>query len=178
MGHSLGGLVALATAAAPDAVAAVIAVDPGLAILTDDTSSIAGLFNYFVNLHDLLQAKGADTERLARLAALRPDYDQLTLHRQHQQLTQFDPEQFTWVLEDRMFSGLDLATLLPRISCPVLLIQCNPALGGVLHDTTAQTAAALLPDCIHVYRPDVGHLIPQEQPVQLAQMVADFVEML
>ncbi|MBX3001777.1 MAG: alpha/beta hydrolase [Caldilineaceae bacterium] len=179
VGHSFGGAVALAAAAAAlDAVAAVVAVDPPLAILTDDSSSIAGVRNYLAALRALRQTEGTDGEKLARLAAFRPDYDQLTLHRQHQQLTQFDPEQFTWVLEDRMFRGLDLATLLPRIPCPVLLLQCNPALGGVLHNATAQTAAALLPDCIHVYRPDVGHLIPQEQPVQLAQMVADFVEIL
>ncbi|MCB0188728.1 MAG: hypothetical protein KDE31_30875 [Caldilineaceae bacterium] len=60
----------------------------------------------------------------------------------------------------------------------MLLVQCNPALGGMLDDATAQRMVALLPDCIHLYRPDAGHDIPATQPAALAKMMTDFLEIL
>ena len=179
VGMSLGGAVALATAAeAPESVTAVIAVDPPLAAMTEDPSSIAGMSPFFTALRALLLADDTDDAKIGRLAELLPRHDPLTLRRQFHQLKRFDPEQFTWFIEQAFKTGMHLAELLPRVACPVLLIQCNPALGGLLHDETAQTAAALLPDCIHVYRADAGHTIHLDQPALVTRMIADFVEML
>ncbi|MEZ4621334.1 MAG: alpha/beta hydrolase [Caldilineaceae bacterium] len=84
----------------------------------------------------------------------------------------------TWSIDGRTKAGLTVETLVTGVVCPVLLVQCNPALGGMLDDETAQYMVELLPDCIHLYRPDVGHDIPTTQPAPLAKMVTDFLEIL
>jgi pimeloyl-ACP methyl ester carboxylesterase len=119
---------------------------------------------------------GSDADKVAALTALTPAADPLTLHRRFALLQRCDPEVLTWAIEHRLAGGLRLETLFPQIACPVLLIQCNPALGGALDDRLAQAAATYLPNCVHLYMPDVGHSIHREQPITLAQRVTDFIE--
>ncbi|MEZ4864194.1 MAG: alpha/beta hydrolase [Caldilineaceae bacterium] len=180
VGHSYGAIIATATAASvPQLVRAVVAVDPPLPLLTKQGSWLANaIFPYFRALYSLLSQDHTDADRMVKLAKLLPDADALTLHQRLQQFKRFDPERLLWSIERRVEAGRTVETLVSGITCPLLLIQCNPALGGVLDDTTACRTAELLSNCIHLYRSDAGHDIPQQQPTALAKMVTDFLELL
>ncbi len=57
----------------------------------------------------------------------------------------------------RMVEGFDCDRLLKNISCPILLIQCNPELGGVLTDKEIEYIRSVHPDVSHVYLEKSGH---------------------
>lgn len=175
VGHSLGAGVALTVAAlTPQLVAGVVAIDPPMGALTADRVISSDFGAFQSSLRNLLTSEDSDTTKQAKLAALAPNLDPLTLRLSFQRFQQFDPEQLGF----EMTADMRVEDLLPKVSCPTLLIQCNPALGGLLDDETAQKAASLLPDCIHVYCADVGHNIQREQPEVLARMICDFVELI
>jgi len=66
--------------------------------------------------------------------------------------------------------------LLPKISCPTLVIEGAKSVNRHLIDLKA--AAAELPK--GAYRPvaDAGHLIPMEKPREIIQIIADFLRSL
>lgn len=179
-GHSYGGIVATALAAsAPELVRAVITVDPPLPLLSENGSWLDEIiYPFFQALREIISQDATDLDKMAQLSELQPDLDALALRQQISQYQRFDPERLTWGIDGRVKAGLTLDTLFAGVTCPVLLIQCNPAVGGMLDDETAQRMVALLLDCIHLYRADVGHRIPTTQPAALAKMVTDFLELL
>ena len=72
---------------------------------------------------------------------------------------------------DEMHAGYEANRLLPEISCPVLLIQADPAYGGALSDEDVAVARSLLRD-VRVARIDqVGH---SRYPGKIAAVLRDF----
>lgn len=74
-------------------------------------------------------------------------------------LHRLDPDTLTPLLGDPgvMFAGYAAATLLPAIRCPALLLQADPAAGGLLSDDEVARALALLPRGSHVRLAGIGH---------------------
>jgi len=179
LGWSLGGMVATFVAAdAPELVRAIVLEDPPLATLTDDDSSQAGFFERFGLLRDVLTQNGSASDRRAALAAISPEDDDLQLRRRLKMYMRFDPENLTFIIERRKFEQKRLADVLPRITCPVLLMQADPSVGGALDDQTVEVALPLLADCAHIQLQAVGHGIHAEQPARFSKLVMDFVESL
>ncbi len=71
--------------------------------------------------------------------------------------------------------GDEYEELLPRITCPALLVRGIPALGGVVSEEDAARQAALIPHLSVVTVPDVGHSIHGQKPVDFAAAVMDFL---
>ena len=63
--------------------------------------------------------------------------------------------------------------LLPEISCPTLVIECEKSVNRHLIDLNA--AAAELPHGSYRLVADAGHLIPMEKPKEIIQIIADFL---
>ncbi len=181
VGHSLGAIIAIAVAAgAPDAVRAVLLEDPPLAAFGRQRLRDRPEHGPFTATRDLAAAGHTVDELAAALAARQPDLDAAALRARATAYSQLDPDVLTLILEDRAKEGYDLDALLPRVACPVLLLQGNPALGGALADADARHAAALLPRGLHVFLPDVGHGIhaPTGQPATFCRLAHDFLEAL
>ncbi len=47
--------------------------------------------------------------------------------------------------------------LLRNIKCPVLFLQANPALGGIMPDEEVKRALTMIPHAYHVYFKEYGH---------------------
>jgi pimeloyl-ACP methyl ester carboxylesterase len=182
LGHSLGAMVALVAAAeAPEWVRAVVLEDPPLTeIIGTEISALSAALNKRISaLRAVITMAGSPAEKRAALAAILPaNVDAASLRRRFKHLSQCDPEELTFFIERRKFAPYRLETLLPRIACPVLLLQGNPALGGAIEDQDAALASSLLADCTHVYLRDVGHGIHAEQPATFLRIVSDFLEAL
>ena len=179
LGWSLGSIVAMfVAAAAPELVRAVVLDDPPLAMLTDDDSSLARVYEGFGLLRDLLTQEGSADARLAAIAALNPADDDVQNRRRRKMYSGFDPEHLTLLLERKRFEQKRLEAVLPRITCPVLLLQGGVSVGSALDDQTVQAALPLLADCALVRMQGVGHNLHAEQPVSFSRIVMDFLESL
>jgi pimeloyl-ACP methyl ester carboxylesterase len=84
-----------------------------------------------------------------------------------------DPGVLATVLEGpaAVRAGYDFDLLLPRITCPVLLLQADPDLGGLLRDEDVAHALTLLPNATHVRLTGIGHEL--HGPPDQAQLVLD-----
>lgn len=190
-GHSLGAMVAAAVAAeAPESVAAVVLEDPpfdtlamhikqtqyfamfqGFQTLARRERSVRGLSASLADLPVGLPGQPAPV----RLGSLR---DAASLRFLARCLTQLDPEVFTPLLAGLWLDGYDRDAILRRIDRPVLLLQGNHSLGGMLPDADADEVAALLPDCTLIRMSQVGHQIHAQATEATLRHVTSFLESL
>ena len=65
--------------------------------------------------------------------------------------------------------------LLPRITCPFLLVRGLPELGGAVPDAAAARHKELIPDATVVTVPNVGHSVHGQQPEAFSAAVLTFL---
>ncbi len=147
-GHSLGGWIALDIAARrPELVRAAIVGDS--AIYTDHLDPDAAI-SYLSNLPIAMRS-------LAK------------------SLTQLDPSAMDAFHSGEMMVGYEPETILPMVSCPVLLLQADPACGGLMTDGDVERALALLKDGKHVAFPGFGHGLHVDNADPVLQAVTEFL---
>ena len=179
VGHSLGAMVTIGVASeAPEAVRAVVLEDPPLGAFSGQPFARRPENARFIATRDLARTGRSAAELVPVLAGQMPDRDAAALRSRARAISQLDPDALTAIVETRAIDGYDLGDRLSRVACPALLLQGNAELGGAMSDDEARWAASLLPDCAHVYLPNVGHLIHGEQPVAFGQIVTGFLESL
>jgi len=87
-------------------------------------------------------------------------------------LYQSDPDMLTALLErfEATASGYEMDAVLPAIKCSVLLLQADPAAGGLMTDAEVEQALPLLARPSHVRLEDVSHVLHNErkEPVMTA----------
>ena len=176
-GMSAGGLVALDVAAqAPGRVKAVIVGDSPIDFVQLKTwmksEEFMELFSAFRDLagseKPLLQISNELAEIQVNIPgelepiryADQPGMDALELRQFAKTLSMLDPGVLDYHAEgraDEFLAGFDLEEMLPNITCPVLLVQGNPNLGGMMTDESVDFALAELPDATHVLIERAGH---------------------
>ncbi len=88
---------------------------------------------------------------------------------------QTDPDALAMTLDGSAFLGWDPVQVLPRITCPVLLLQGNPELDALLTDDDVKLALRLLPRGEHVKFPLLGHALFMQQAKPVLQAVVAFL---
>jgi pimeloyl-ACP methyl ester carboxylesterase len=150
-GHSLGGIVAMHVAAnAPQHVRATIVGD---SVLSRDTLAHSMYQELFAGLHNIVIGGGSAEDKAQRLAKLKvripglpepipigdlPGNDS-DLQEWAKCLHALDPTAIQSTIEGRTLADFDSDRVLARIQCPVLLLQANPELGGLMSDTAVKT---------------------------------------
>ena len=89
-----------------------------------------------------------------------------------------DPEALAMSLDGSAFQCWTPPTILPRISCPVLLMQANPQLDALLSDADVEFAKKLLPRAEHVKFPLLGHALFMQRPEPVLKEVLRFLDRL
>jgi pimeloyl-ACP methyl ester carboxylesterase len=191
-GHSLGAMVALAVAAErPGRVRGVILEDPPFETMGERIGQSA-LLGYFQQLQKLVAAGLTVAELANALADVRmtpPDAtspgprlgdlrDAATIRLAAACLAAADPEIFRPIVAHEWLRGYSVEQLLRQVQSPVLLLQGDPALGGMLVDADVRLAQEILADCTHVRMANVGHQIHWQQTEATLRVVAGFVESL
>ena len=176
-GNSAGGLVALDVAAkAPECVRAIVLGDSPIDIkwlLGWMTSP--GFKALFSAWRSLASSNHTIAEMVSELAAIpvmvqdqespirygdQPGVDETDLRQLALTLRNLDPDVLEYHAEGRAeeyLKGFDLDRILENVICPVLLVQGNPALGGLMTDRSVKHALARLGFGYHVFIKEAGH---------------------
>ena len=180
VGHSLGGVVALLTAAHPAAgelVQSVIAEDPPLGIFrADGAASVDGPLQYFSALAALkTRAKTLDAVR-AEVVKMMPDLPPEAVELATQAVFRLDPAFLhaatQWGMVNR---GMDLSAQLEAIACPVLLMQADLSQGAALDNPEVELARRRLARLEVVNFPGASHGIHDVQPEQYLAAMEGFL---
>jgi len=176
-GMSAGGLVALDVAAqAPGRVKALILGDSPIDFkwlktwmksdefinlfsafrdLAGSDKSLAQIYN---DLREVPVHLPGETEPVRY--ADQPGVDAIDLLQFAITLSMLDPGVLDYHAErrvDEFLEGFELEEMLHNITCPVLLVQANPNLGGMMTDESVDFAIAELSNATHVLMEDAGH---------------------
>ncbi len=192
-GHSMGAMVALMVAAErPDLVRAVINSDAPIQL--DALREALRATRPMVRGWRALAGPGRSVEEIA--AALRevpvpvPGEDRLArtvdiygetpwYRNQAENLQRQDPTMLDAVIEfEAMHADYDSELLLPRITCPVLLLQGDPAAGGMLTESEVARAKELHPRVQSALFEGIGHPLHTTHPKPVLHVVTRFLESL
>lgn len=93
-------------------------------------------------------------------------------------LHRLDPGVLAAVLEgpEIMLEGYEPEVLLPAITCPVLILQADPATGGLLTDREVERALRLLPRPTHLRLDGIGHELHGLHPARIAEAIGPFLD--
>jgi pimeloyl-ACP methyl ester carboxylesterase len=146
LGHSSGGSLALALAAElPENVRGIIVSDAPL-----DLDHLIDVMSTLDTQHFFAQWRALAGRPAAELLPLLPEGGDAATTAET--LSQVDPGVLEFHAEGRLrefFEGYPRVDL-RQITCPVLLIQATPALGGLLSDQEVAHAVAVLPHAMQV----------------------------
>ena len=81
-------------------------------------------------------------------------------------------------LDGSSLEGWDGEAVLRGITCPTMLLQGTPQLGGLMSDAEVALAARLLPHHAHVKFRNLGHALFIQQPEPVLRAVTNFLESL
>lgn len=187
-GHSLGAMVGMCVAAGDCKVTALVVGDSMIRSYNFAGSMYAPLFR---QLRELMLRQGSQAELargIGKMAIIVPGLDeavrieelpgndQASLLEWARCALQTDPDTLAMALDGSSYDGWDPQRVLPRISCPTLLLQGNPELGALLSDEDAELALKLLPDGELVKFQLLGHALFMQQPQPVLEAVVCFLE--
>jgi pimeloyl-ACP methyl ester carboxylesterase len=190
-GHSLGGMLAMQVASHhPELVRALILGDNMIVARQLQHPMYTALFS---GLRDLAR-RGGSVEKIAEgigkivlpvpgtsdLVTIRelPGNDEPYLLSWARCVQQADPDTYEMTLDGSSLEGWDGEAVLRGITCPTLLLQGTPELGGLMSDADVALAAKLLPHHAHVKFRNLGHALFIQQPEPVLRAVTNFLESL
>jgi len=185
-GHSLGAMVGMFAAADNPNVSALIVGD---SLITP--SNLAAMYDpIFSQLHRLLLRGGSEQELAQGIGKIEIHFPGITEGLRLEELPgnsdpvllewartaiRTDPECLRMTLDRSSHEGWNPERILPRITCPVLLLQGNPELDALLSDSDLALAKRLLPRAQHVKFPLLGHALFMQQPKPVLDAVLRFL---
>ena len=185
-GHSLGGVVAL-TVASRVPVRAVIVGD---SMLSPQNLAQSLYQPLFAGLHDLLIRGGSVKEIAVGIGEIRlrlsgvdepiPIRDlagntPAVLEEWARSALHTDPDVLKMTIDGSIYTGWSADSILPRVDCPVLLLQGNPELDALLTDADVARARFLLPRVEHIKFPLLGHALFMQRPEPVLKAITEFL---
>lgn len=149
-----------------------------MSILSADRFRVHPFYQRVCSWQSLAGTERWTHEKMAALTAVYPKMDAAGLRARAKAFSQCDPDVMTHFISAKVNEHFDPEALCPKIACPVLLLQGNPSLGGLLEDHDAERAIALLAQCVHIHLPDMAHNLHGERPSLFFQMISNFLESL
>ena len=187
-GHSLGAMVAMSLAARSSSKISALIVGDSMISPSNLAASLYGPL--FRQLHELMLQKHSSEDLARRIGKIQlrfPGFEETlrledlagnseaALIEWARTVERTDPEALAMSLDSGAFADWVPERILPRIACPVLLLQANPALDGLLSDSDVELAVRLLPRARHVRFPLLGHALFMQQAIPVIRAVDEFL---
>jgi pimeloyl-ACP methyl ester carboxylesterase len=175
LGHSLGAATALVLAATePDLPRAILLEDPPA--WWAGWSTLPGAAERAVEMKTrALDLRGKTSEELiAGQGLLQPGWSAAELAPWAEAKRRFDPKVIE-VFDPAFGEAIDWPTLLPRITCPVLLITGDPTAGAIVTTDSAAALQSLVPQLQVAHVPAAGHSIRRDQFASYLDIVRAFL---
>ena len=185
-GHSLGGMVGMCAAAGHANVSALITGD---SMITP--SNLSAMYDsIFSQLHQLLLRCQPVEELASGIGRIQIHFpgirevirlDEIPGNTSNNLLVwartaiRTDPECLRMTVDRSAYAGWNPEKILPRIACPVLLLQANPELDALLSDSDLALAKRLLPRPEHIKFPLLGHALFMQQPKPVLNALIEFL---
>ena len=175
LGHSMGAATALVLAGThPDLPGAILLEDPpawwtGWTTTPETKERLAGMRERAVGLK-----RKARDELIADERAEHPNWVDAELEPWADAKQQFSPNVLSVFNQDNALS-VDWSAVLPRITCPALLITADPELGGIVTVESATALQALVPQVEIAHIPQAGHNIRRDQFPRYIDVVRGFL---
>lgn len=193
IGHSLGGIVALLTAArCPERVRSLVVVDAPLSAATWRAAlepswsrlqawrDLAGGRRPLDEVIEALKNSPVEVPGQTTSIPMRVAFgeDSGVFPFLAENLSRHDPGMLSAIVDDfeATAAGYDMEVVLPAIRCPVLLLQADPAGGGVMADAEVARALQLLARPTHVRLEGLGHVLFEERRERVLRPILDFLE--
>jgi len=190
-GHSLGGMLGMWIACHhPELVRALILGDNMIVARRLGNPMYKALF---IGLRDLARRGGSlesiaegignislpvsTTDESVEIRQL-PGNDEAYLLSWARCVQQADADAYDMTLDGSALEDWDGETVLRGISCPTLLLQGSPDLGGLMSDADVSLATRLLAHHTHVRFRNLGHALFIQQPEPVLRAVTNFLESL
>lgn len=193
-GHSLGAMVAAGAAAAcPELVRGVVLEDPPFRTLGPHIGA-TNFHGYFEQIAQLVRDR-APTSTVAELARSLAEIkfvdprtggsqrlgdvrDPASLRFSAAALMHVDPHVLDPLVAGDWLDGYDEDGVFAGLKCPVLLLQADAALGGMLVDEDVARLRALAADVTHIRMSGVGHMMHWQRTQEIANFTFSFIESL
>lgn len=188
-GHSLGAMVALAAAARePERVQRVILEDPPFSTMGPRLPE-SDLGRYFAGVRDCVEQAHTVADIYERFSDIvvgtKPDGSPLRVREQRDEparrfmsecLAAIDHAVLDPIVAGEWINGYDLADIASQISCPVLILQGDPACGGMLREEDLAVLTGELGPLAQVRRfPGVGHQVHATRTAVVAALVRSWL---
>lgn len=175
-GHSLGGMIALMIAAKyPLLVKGLIIGDAPLTreVLKKGSNELTKWKDRIQYYH----MDGIETKTVKETDFKSSNAREGLVNEMMTNLTYMDPDVLTAMIDrfEDTYAGYKVDDLLPRIQCPMLLLQGNPRLGGVISDKEAQKALKMSPNLQHKKVKNAGHTLHLEDKDEVLAIVKPFI---
>jgi pimeloyl-ACP methyl ester carboxylesterase len=94
-------------------------------------------------------------------------------------LQQVDPDMLTALLDrfETVTAGYQMNNVLPKVQCPVLLLQADPTAGGLMTDREVALALPLLTQTRHMRLQGIGHILHIERKEPFVQSLKAFFQL-
>jgi pimeloyl-ACP methyl ester carboxylesterase len=191
-GHSLGALVATATAGhRPHLVSAVVLEDPPSPNYWHQLQT-TNYYPTFQAMNRWAGRPGASVADIAcgfgdevlktfsdgRVLRIRDVRDQVSVRFTARCLVDLDPAVMANILNGRWPEQFELEQLFRAIQCPVLVMRGDVTKGGMLPEPDAVALMELLQDGLRLDFPNAGHLLHWQVRSEAAMQVSAFLESL
>jgi pimeloyl-ACP methyl ester carboxylesterase len=175
MGHSWGGVVSLLSGAAGKQwLRGIVAIDPPLLIRRENTES-KPYIEYFTWQYQMKQSGYQLKDYQAEIQKMNPEFSTEDARIWAQEKMDVDCNYLVEIMDTlEPARGVDFASALKGIECPVLLMQADPAKGAALVQADLDFAMKYTQDVRLACFPGAGHGLHEEQPLQFFKELDDF----
>jgi len=174
VGHSIGGIFALLTAAQiPELVRAIILLDPATDLRNTLIQSIPGPGDWIVGVGNVLASQRSVEEFVREFI---PEIDDIGMRNTESMIRSVDPEVVSVLIEDKFFEGLNLKESLKKVHCPTLLLYGELESGSLVPETEVAFIKQYIPQTIAHLIDDAGHSPHWEQTEITLEHIHDFLK--
>ncbi len=179
MGHSLGAMVTIVTAAQyPAGVSGAVLLDPPLYTYTANIHAQKEPEQWFTLVTETVKDHPSYDTVVSRLRERMSGVPDEQVEGMAWMISSVDPGTTETALRDEIWQGVDLPKALQQIQCPVLMIHGDWASGGVVRDEDVEFFKANCPSAKVVRLPGADHgLKMQEQPELVLREVKAFFKL-